>query len=150
MSDARLMKTATVGETCVPRAACVRGFWRARKLPVRTGESRACPLNARAIRACALRAHARPARGTHRRQQRGIGLIEVMLAAAVLAVGIVGATSMLGESSVQIEANREDMLALNAARRKLSDMEALCGSSSAGSFDSIFNLYKSGQPANTE
>jgi hypothetical protein len=61
-------------------------------------------------------------------------LIEVMIAMCVLTVGIMGAMSALMSISTLETANHDDLIAINIARQKLSEIEAQ-------PFDTLFFFY---------
>jgi prepilin-type N-terminal cleavage/methylation domain-containing protein len=54
---------------------------------------------------------------------RGLTIVEVMIAMAVLSIGLLGLVSSLVSSMTTLDVNREETLAINAARQKIAELE---------------------------
>ena len=81
-------------------------------------------------------------RQKHLNPGRGMTLIEVMIACCVLAIGILGAMSALISVSSLETANHDDLIAINIARQKLSEIQTQ-------SFQLIFAFYGPNGAQNT-
>ena len=78
---------------------------------------------------------------------KGVSLLETMLAATVLAIGICGVMSSMVTTRQYMNFNREEDLAINVARLKLAEIELL---QTPTSFSTIFTTYnRTTTPLNT-
>ena len=73
-------------------------------------------------------------------------LIEVVIALTVLSVGILGLLVSISSSLIATDANREEAIAMNCARAKLSELQLLTLN---GNFSTIFSTYNSTQTAHS-
>jgi prepilin-type N-terminal cleavage/methylation domain-containing protein len=77
---------------------------------------------------------AQPPYPFQRAARRGMTLVEVMIALAVLSVGILAIVSAIISSMTTIDHNREETLALNACKQKIAEMED-------ATFNNLFGDY---------
>lgn len=59
-----------------------------------------------------------------KRNVRGVTLVEMMVALAILSIGLLGLCSAIISNMTTIDHNREEVLAMNAIRRQLATLEA--------------------------
>ncbi|MGD0092428.1 MAG: hypothetical protein ABSE73_21135 [Planctomycetota bacterium] len=69
---------------------------------------------------------------------KGVSLLETMIAGVVLAIGICGVMTSLTSTRQYLDYDREENLAINEARLRLAQLEAL---QSPTSFTTIFTTY---------
>jgi prepilin-type N-terminal cleavage/methylation domain-containing protein len=70
----------------------------------------------------------------------GMTMIEVMMALAVISIAIMGVMSAMSSISVLVDANHDELTALNIARQKLSEIQST-------PFSTVFNQFGPNQSA---